>query len=276
MKLFIAVFMINCALFCSNGQIVSPGLKPNPCEQLAQCLTKFDSAASLPDCIIIPLDISAAVASDEALASSAEKGSAENSKLPGAIGTCLDDMRSVLDELKLKMSERLQFFSKCLVEQAANQTTDTLFGDVVHDPKQPEKCRLMSADVTLANYQNPAEVKEQKEQSKKNKKKRQPEDEQPKKQQLSKEIPPAANQCAAQKRYLAKQCQKVSKCCPVYENCRLQFELSDTHTQLTRAKLGAITQRQKCVLLAKKVNLESAKLDQLLDEDIFNEHGMFI
>jgi len=274
---FIVALLANFVVLSINGQTIAFGPRLNPCEQLAQCLAKYDSIASM-DCVtILPNAESASqenVGGDSGTSTSSDKGSPENSKLPEAVGTCLEDMRSGLDSLRQKMAERLQFYSKCLTDQAANQTTEALLADM--NPRQVEKCKMASADVSLDDTCRFVDKqKSEKEKSDKDsKKKKKRESDEPKvKENL---VTPATTPCGAQKRYVVKQCEKVAKCCPVLETCRLNFELSDTHKDLTRTKLSVITQRQKCILMAKKVDLESSKLDQILGEDIFNESGMFI
>jgi len=283
--LIVVALFANFVALSTNGQtVIGLGPRLNPCEQLAHCLAKYDSIASM-DCVIIQPNTESAslenAGGDLGKPTSADKSSSENSKLPEAVGTCLEDMRSGLDSLRQKMAERLQFYSKCLIDQAANQTTETLLADM--DPRQLEKCKAASADVLLedtcrfVDKQKPEKEKTDKDSKKK--KKRESSDE-PKKAKenlaTTTAAAPVTTLCGAQKRYLVKQCQKVAKCCPILETCRLNFELSDTHKDLTRTKLSVITQRQKCILMAKKVDLESSKLDLILGEDIFNENGLFI
>jgi len=271
----IVILLISVPIF-GNAQTFAPGTQLNPCEQLATCLGKYDSIACSN---IVPLTVDSA--SQENILETSEKDTSEAHKLPEAIGTCLKDMRSVLDNLKQKMSARVEFYKKCLIEQSANQTIDTLLADM--DPKQIDKCKLASTGVTLDNacvipVSFPPKP-EKAEKDAKKKKKRESDSKKPASEESSEKppvMPPATTHCDAQKRFLVKKCQTMAKCCPFMETCRLQFELDPIHRDWARLKLNSITQRQKCMAMAKQVNLESSKLDQALGEDIFNEnHGIF-
>jgi len=271
------VLIAYCVVDLVYSQATPSSIVPkNACVQLATCIEKHDA-----------LTLSSVGLDRES------KSSVDGSPEMSVVGACLESMQTVLDDMKHQMSDRKKFYAKCLLDHSANLTIESLLMDM--DSKQQEKCSqgAMVADVALENMTCKPVVQLKKQTAStgtgagsvddKNK-------EAKKKKRDTKKIKepplvvvattpigtPVEMQCDA-KKYLLKQCQKVAKCCPVMEMCRLEYELSDTHRELTRLKLSAMSQRQKCIQMAKQVNLESSKLDQTLVDDIFAaENGVFV